>query len=160
MRTSSTFSILFWIYAKRIKNNQAPLYARITADRKKLNISLKRRVDTRLWNPQKQRVKGTAEKARDINQYLDEVHSKLFQSYQKLRAEDKRITPMAIKSKFLGDDKVERFTLRNIIEYHNTNMFDKLHGNTSRLYLTSQRYILLFVKKKCKVDDMELKDLD
>ncbi|WP_394347389.1 hypothetical protein [Ulvibacterium marinum] len=30
-------------------------------DRKKLNISLKRRVDTRLWNPKKQRVKGISE---------------------------------------------------------------------------------------------------
>ena len=38
MRTSSTFSILFWIYAKRIKNNEAPLYARITIDGKKLNL--------------------------------------------------------------------------------------------------------------------------
>jgi hypothetical protein len=39
-------------------------------------------------------------------------------------------------------------------------MFAKLHGNTSRLYLTSQKYILLFVKNKYKVDDIELADLD
>ncbi|WP_394973992.1 site-specific integrase [uncultured Croceitalea sp.] len=160
MRTSSTFSILFWIYSKRIKNNQAPLYARITVDRKKLNISLKRRVDIQQWNPKKQRVNGNSEKARTINQYLDEVYSNLFQCYQELRTEDRQITPQAIKSKFLGDDKLERYTLRNIIDYHNTNMFSKLHNNTSRLYLTSQRYILLFIKKKYKVEDIELADLD
>ncbi|WP_350292487.1 site-specific integrase [uncultured Croceitalea sp.] len=160
MRTSSTFSILFWIYAKRIKNNQAPLYARITVDRKKLNISLKRRVDTRYWNPKTQRIRGTSEKARTINQYLDEVHSKLFQCYQELRADDKRITPQKIKTKYVGDEKIERYTLKNIIEYHNANMFSKLHYNTSRLYLTSQRYILLFIKKKHRVEDMELADLD
>lgn len=160
MRTSSTFSILFWIYAKRIKNNQAPLYARITVDRKKLNISLKRRVDTRYWNPKIQRIRGTSEKARTINQYLDEVHSKLFQCYQELRADHKRITPQAIKSKFVGDEKIDHHTLRNIIQYHNANMFSKLHYNTSRLYLTSQRYILLFLKKKHKVEDIELADLD
>ncbi len=160
MRTSSTFSILFWIYAKRIKNNQAPLYARITVDRKKLNISLKRRVDIQKWNPKKQRVNGNSEKARAINQYLDEVYSNLFQCYQELRTEDRQITPQAIKSKFLGDDKLELYTLRNLIDYHNTNMFNKLHNNTSRLYLTSQRYILLFIKKKYKVEDMELADLD
>jgi len=160
MRNSSTFSILFWIYAKRIKNNQAPLYARITADRKKLNISLKIRLDTRYWNPKTQRVRGTGEKARTINQYLDEVHSKLFQCYQELRADDKPITPQAIKTKYTGDEKIEHYTLRNIIEYHNTNMFSKLHYNTSRLYLTSQRYILLFLKKKHKVEDIELAELD
>ncbi len=160
MRSSSTFSILFWVYAKRIKNNQAPLYARITVDRKKLNISLKRKVDTRLWNANKQRIKGNSQTVRDLNQYLDEVHSKLFQCYQELRADDKRITPQAIKSKFLGDDKARLYTFEDIIAYHNTKMFQKLHRNTSRLYLTSQKYILLFVKKEYKREDMELAELD
>jgi site-specific recombinase XerD len=39
-------------------------------------------------------------------------------------------------------------------------MFDKLRGNTSRLYLTSQKYILLFIKKEYKKQDMELSKLD
>ncbi|WP_350284432.1 site-specific integrase [uncultured Croceitalea sp.] len=160
MRTLSTFSILFWVYTKRSKNNQAPIYARITVNKKKLNISLKRRVETRLWNNQKQRINGTSEKARNINQYLDEVYAKLFQCYQELRSENKSITPQTIKLRYTGDDKIERYTLREIIEYHNTSMFQKLHGNTSRLYLTSQKYILLFVKKKYKVDDLELSSLD
>ncbi|PRX57186.1 site-specific integrase [Flagellimonas meridianipacifica] len=160
MRTLSTFSILFWVYTKRSKNNQAPIYARITVNKKKLNISLKRQVETRLWNNQKQRIKGTSEKARKINQYLDEVYTKLFQCYQELGSENKSITPQTIKSRYTGDDKIGRYTLRDIIEYHNTSMFEKLHGNTSRLYLTSQKYILLFVKKKYKVDDLELFSLD
>lgn len=160
MRTSSTFSILFWIYAKRIKNNQAPLYARITVDRKKLNISLKRRIDTQLWSPEKQRIKGTGSNAKSLNQYLDEVHAKLFQCYQELRANDKRITPQTIKTKFLGDDRTKDFTLTDIITYHNDKMFHKLHRNTSRLYLISQKYILLYLKKEYKVDDLELALLD
>lgn len=160
MRTSSTFSILFWIYTKRAKHNLAPLYARITVDRKKLNISLKRRIETRLWNARKQRIKGNSQTARDINGFLDDVYSKLFQCYQDLRAEDKRITPQAIKSLFLKDDKGGHITLRDIIAYHNKTMFHKLHHNTSRLYLTSQKYIMLFIKAEYKREDMELAELD
>jgi site-specific recombinase XerD len=160
MRTTSTFSILFWLYSKRIKNSEAPLYARITVDGKKLNLSLKRRIDTRQWIPTKQRVKGNSEKSKGLNQFLDEVHSKLFQCYQELRLEGQRITPQTIKSRYLGDEKNERYTLKDIIEYHNTNMFSKLHFNTSRLYLTSQRYILLFIQKNYKVEDIELTDLN
>ena len=160
MRSTTTFSILFWIYAKRTKNNLAPLYARITVDKKKLNISLKRRIDINLWNPQKQRVKGTGKYSRGLNQYLDEVHSKLFQCYQELRADDSRITPQVIKSKFLGDEKVGHYTLKDIIEYHNNKMFHKLQYNTSRLYLISQKYILLFLKREYNVEDIELADLD
>ena len=160
MRSSSTFSILFWVYAKRSKNNQAPLYARITVDRKKLNISLKRRIETRLWNAQKQRIKGNSQTARDINSFLDDVYSKLFQYDQELRAEDKRITPQVIKSLFLKNDKGGHFTMRDLIAYHNKTMFHKLHHNTSRLYLTSQKYIMLFVKTEYKREDMELAELD
>ncbi len=160
MRSTTTFSILFWIYAKRTKNNLAPLYVRITVDGKKLNISLKRRIDIHLWDPKKQRVKGTGGISKSLNQYLGEVYSELFQCYQELRAEDKRITPQIIKSKFLGNDKVARYTLRDIIEYHNAKMFHKLQYNTSRLYLTSQKYILLFLQKEYKVNDIELAELD
>ncbi len=60
-RTQSTFSVLFWIYTKRAKNNFAVVYARITVNGKKLNISLKRKVDLTLWNPKKQRVGKSTE---------------------------------------------------------------------------------------------------
>ena len=36
MRTSTTFSILFWIYAKRAKNNQTGIYVRILTNVKLL----------------------------------------------------------------------------------------------------------------------------
>ena len=76
------------------------------------------------------------------------------------KSDDKRITPHSIKSKFLGDDKRGHYTLSDLIAYHNDKMFCKLHGNIPRLYLTSQKYILLFLKKKYKMEDMELADLD
>ena len=160
MRTSSTFSILFWVYSKRAKNNQAPLYARITVDKRNLNLSLKRKVDLKLWNPLKQRIRGTGEKARNFNQFLDEVYTNLFHCYQELRSTNKSITPQTIKSKYLSEDKVVEKSIRDIINYHNEIMFPKLHWNTSRLYLTSQNYILLFIKKKYKVHDFKLENLD
>lgn len=159
MRTFSTFSILFWIYSKRAKNNQSPIYARITVDGKRLNISLKRKINIKLWSPDKQRAKGTSINAREINQYLDEVHAQLFFCFQELRLSERRITPQMIKSKYFGEEK-KYYTMRDIMEYHNAQMFDKLHYNTSRLYLTSQKYILLFIEKEYKQDDIELTALD
>ena len=45
MKTSNTFSILIWINTSRIKDDQVKLYARVTVNQKRLNISLKRNVD-------------------------------------------------------------------------------------------------------------------
>lgn len=41
MRTASIFSILFWIYAKRAKNNHTKIYVGVTLDGNRVNISLK-----------------------------------------------------------------------------------------------------------------------
>ena len=57
MRTSLTFSVLFWIYTKRAQNNQTNIYARIPVNGKKVNISLKHKVDVKTWNPKSQKLK-------------------------------------------------------------------------------------------------------
>jgi integrase/recombinase XerD len=161
MRSNSTFSVLFWLYSSRSKNGTAPIYARISVNGKKLNISLKRRIQINEWDSNKQRVKTSSIHAKSTNQYLDEFYSGLFQSFQQLRIEGKHITPHSVKARFM-DEEVENqhFTMRDLVSYHNSNMFPKLHGNTSRLYLTSQKYIFLFLKKKLKLEDIRLDELN
>jgi integrase len=158
MKTVSTFSILFWINASRAKNNRAKIYARITVNQKRANISLKYSVDIDMWDRNKARVKGSDENARIINHYLEQVHLKLFQSYQQLSDEDKAITAQAIKARFFGEDK-QHHTLQDIINYHNAKMEYKLHPDTMRHYKTNQKYIKRYLKKEFKTDDIYLKDL-
>ncbi len=50
MQSSQTFSLLFWINASRAKNNLAEIYVRVTVNQKRINISLKRKVDVNLWD--------------------------------------------------------------------------------------------------------------
>jgi hypothetical protein len=71
MRTSNTFTILFWAYSSRAKNNLAGIYARITVNGKKVNISLKLKADIRTWDSNRQRAKGKSESARLLNQHID-----------------------------------------------------------------------------------------
>lgn len=159
MRTQSTFSVLYWVYAQRATNNLAVIYARITLNGRKLNISLKRKVDVNLWDPKKQRVKGTCSKSKDINQFLDLEYSKLFQCYQELKIEGRILSPENIKSKYFGDLN-PLVSLEDLFQYHNENFFSKLKNNTSRLYLTSQNYLRKFIKKEYKRPDFYLKELD
>ncbi|MCR9265446.1 MAG: site-specific integrase [Flavobacteriaceae bacterium] len=161
MRSNFTFSVLFWLYSGRSKNGKAPIYARISVNGKKLNISLKRRIQINHWDSERQRVKNSTIDAKSINQYLDGFYSGLFHSFQQLRIEGKHITPKSVKARFL-DEEVENqhFTMKDLVSYHNSNMFPKLHGNTSRLYLTSQKYIFLFLKTKLKLEDIRLDELN
>ncbi|SDK74901.1 hypothetical protein SAMN04488034_101326 [Salinimicrobium catena] len=159
MRTNATFSVLFWVYSQRTKNNEAPLYVRISVNRKKLNISLKRKVEVNRWDSVKQRVRGTGTKARDLNLFLDQEHARLVQIYQEIRYQGKVISPENIKARYFKEDQ-NLFTFEDLFLYHNENMFSKLKNNTSRLYLTSQNYIRLFLKKEYNRKNYYLGDLD
>jgi len=159
MKTTTTFAILIWINASRAKNNEAGLFARITVNQKRVNISLKRKVNIDSWDKAKSRVKGTSQEARIINGYIDQTQTALFQAYQDLKAERKIVTSQAIKSRFLGADQ-QHYSLQNIIDYHNNNTAHKLHKDTIGLYKTTQRYLMEFVLKEFKTNDIYLRDLN
>lgn len=159
MRTSSTFSILFWIYGTRAKNNQTDIYVRITVNGKRVNISLKKKVDVNSWDVKSQKVKGNGKTARETNHYINEVRSKLFQCYLDLKLEHRVLSPKLIKSRFLGEDK-KIHSLQDIIDYHNETMASKLSSKTMCHYRTSQKYLLEYLKAKHKSSDLYLQDLD
>ncbi len=53
MKTTQTFSILIWANKSRASGNQVPIYARVTVDGKRAEISLKKSVDHDIWDSQK-----------------------------------------------------------------------------------------------------------
>ena len=73
MRSSLSFSVLIWAYSKRAKNNRASLYARITINGKRVNISLKERVNLNVWDPKLQKAKGNSETSRSVNHFIAQV---------------------------------------------------------------------------------------
>lgn len=159
MKTSSTFSILFWVNFSRIKNEKASIYARITVNGKRATISLKRKVPVSDWDIHKNRARGTNQKTRILNNYLDEVYSNLFKCYQDLRTEHKLITSQGIKSRYLGEDE-QNHSVTDIIDYHNEDMVGKLKWGTQKNYFTTQKYISKFLLKTYKTTDLYLQELN
>lgn len=159
MKTSQTLAILFWINASRATGTTAALYARITVNGKRANISLKRKVDIRLWDNRKSRVKGRGAETKQINEYIVLTQNQIFQSYMDLKAEGAIITAQSIKLKFLGGTK-KIPTLKELIVYHNNKMKHILHKDTMRHFETSQRYIIEFVEMEYKRKDLYMRELD
>lgn len=159
MRSSSTFSILFWIYATRAVNEQADIYARITINGKRVNISLKQKVEIKIWDPNRQKAKGNGHTQRQINFYLDETKSKLVQCYRDLNSSERTPTPKDVKAKFLGED-IKPYTLQDIIDFHNDKMKHKLSLKTMCHYKTSQNYLKQYLNNEYNINDIQLKELD
>lgn len=159
MKTTSTFSILFWADLARAKDRQASIYARITVNGKRATLSLKRKVPVSDWDAHKGRARGTNQNTRILNSYLEEVNSSFFMSYQDLRNERKLITSHAVKARYLGEDE-QNHSITDIINYHKEDMEGKLKWGTQKNYYTTQNYVFNFLLKTYKTTDMYLRELD
>ncbi|MCD6543859.1 MAG: site-specific integrase [Flavobacteriaceae bacterium] len=159
MRTTNTFSVLFWADQRNAKNNEAIIYARVTVNQKRVNISIKRKVPVSLWDKKIKKAKGNSNESRQINQYLTQVNSQLFQCYQDLKFKGDFITAKLIKANYLGEGENSK-TLQNLIEYHAIKIESTLAKGSIRNYKVTEGYINRFLKTKLKTTDIFLKQLD
>ncbi len=159
MKTPNTFSVLFWLKLASTKNGKAPLYARITVNGKRSELSLKRKLAIADWDSTKNRLKGLSDETKLVNNYLKHVNSQLFESYQKFKSEKKLVTSSIIKAHFLGAED-DRYSLTDIINYHNEHMKSTLRWGTQKNYYTTHKYLFLFLKEKHRTTDMYLSELN
>ena len=147
MRTKNTFSILFWADQKNSTNAQALLYARITVNQKRVNISLKRKVHVSLWDPKKKKAKGNSKEARQVNLCLDQIHAQLFQCYQDLKFKNQLITANLIKANYLGEGENNK-SIKELVEYHSNKIKGTLVPGSIINFGITKNYITKFFKTK------------
>jgi len=157
--TNNTFGVAF--YLKKQKTTQAgksPIYARITVNGKRIEISVKRSIEENNWNATKGMAKGSREETVKLNKYLDQFKAGIIDSYQQLLLQKKFITTELLKEKVTGRDQDE-FTLCKLMEYHNSEQGQLLEPGTMKNYYTTQKYIKEFIKERFKTSDKYLSEL-
>uniref|UniRef100_UPI0032180AF1 site-specific integrase n=1 Tax=uncultured Draconibacterium sp. TaxID=1573823 RepID=UPI0032180AF1 len=159
MKKVNTFGIQFVIRKHRIKDGEAPIYARITVNSSRCELSIKKKIKVNNWNNGKGKATGSNPEIGRLNLYLEQVRSQLTNHYQNLIVNRKQINPEAIKDKFFGIDESEG-TLNQLVKYHNTQMDENLKWGTLKNYHTTARYLTKFLKKKYKRDDIYLSELN
>ncbi|WP_417371671.1 phage integrase SAM-like domain and Arm DNA-binding domain-containing protein [Gelidibacter japonicus] len=159
MQTNTTFAVIFYTRKSRSNANELNIFARITVNQKRSEISLKRCTLLREWDSNKNRARGSSYKTKVLNTYLDQVYSHLLDCHRQLLEEGKIVTANAVKARYLGLDENLK-TLTELITYHNTNMVSVLKYGTMKNYYTTEKYLLKFLHKHLKVDDIYLKQLN
>lgn len=100
MRTTNTFGVQFITRTNKAKDGLLPIYARVTVDGHRVEISLKRWIKPGDWNGTKGMAKGSREEIKSLNHYLDEVRARIMECYQEMQVQKRLITADAIKSMF------------------------------------------------------------
>ena len=163
MKANQTFTILFWLYKSKMRNNKAPIYCRITVNGKRAQFSTKRSISPTKWISTAGVAKGNSEEARVLNAYLDMIKGEIHKHYNRLLASDKFITADTLKNNFLGMDEKER-TLLETYEYHNQRLEERIGIDVVKSTLTKYKTALLklklFVRKRYKLSDIFLRELN
>ena len=157
-------SILF--YTKRAKaaaNGLVPIYSRITINGKRFEQSTNRFVEISKWSSEGNKMKGTSEEARLINNHLDLLKNQIRDAEMELIHKKTPVTIETIKSKLLGIDERARM-LVPIFQDHN-NKIKELVGKeyapgTLERYTTSLKHTIEFMQWKYNVSDIDITKID
>jgi integrase/recombinase XerD len=158
MTTTNTFGIIFYLKRQKGKNGKAPIYARITVDGKRAEISVKKQIEIDNWNHGKGMAKGKSEGIKILNAFLEQIRSRMVECYQQLQIKKHLITAEGIKNKYLGIEEKEH-SLMNLFDYHNEEMKNILEWGTLKNYFTTKKYFQLYLKEVLKTSDIYLSQL-
>jgi len=155
MKTTHTFGIQFIIRTGKNDKSKGIVYARITVDTRRIEISLKKTIAVGDWNNARGIAKGSSPEAKKFNSYLEQVHAQLTDAYRELQVNKMEVTPENIKSLYLGDS-FDDHSLMDLVDYHNTTQVSVLAPGTMKNYYTTKRYLIRFLQKNFKSSDIYL----
>ena len=158
-----SFSIIFWMKrGKANKLGKAPIYARVTINGKRAEISTGQKIESERWNINAGNVKGNKEEARIINTALENIRNKIKSLYYDLCERQNVVTADLIKDAFLGKT-LEEYSLLQIFRQHNDDMRAQVGkeyaAGTLERYETSLKLTQEFLKHKYKRSDIFLSEL-
>lgn len=161
MKSKNTFGIQFVLrLPKNKKDETATVYARITVNGRRTEISLKSKVSINNWDEAKGRAKGKRQEIVKLNSHMEQVRSLIFDSYQELIQQNKPVSVDTVKAKYLGEDIEEAMTLLKVIEYHKQVATTKLAPGTMKNYYTTESYLKKFIKHQYRKSDITLDELN
>ncbi len=165
MKNTNTFGVHFILRRNKEKDGLCPVHARITVNKSRVEMSLKKFLSVKEWNNGKGCAKPTTTRLKEFNSFLEEVRSKLVTHYQELVLHNQDVYAEAVKNAYLDiDPKAEEAkknaepekTLRWLIKEHNTIMQAVLKKGSLKNYYTTERYIHKFLDKTYKSGDTSL----
>ncbi len=160
MKQPNTFGVHFTLRTRE-QNGKQPIYARITVNKTRCELSLKHHLHKNDWNEIKGIAKPKNKELKQLNSYLEEVRGKLVRHYRELLMQGKEVTAEAVKDAYAGRvEEGKRYSLLWLIAHHNNMMQAVLKKGSMKNYYTTEKYVKQFLKKNYYKGDVLLKELN
>jgi len=138
---------------------------RITIDSEIMEISTKRKCESRKWNKISGRMNVKEPAAGEFNSYLDTLQLKVFEAKRRLLEVDKPVTPENIKDVLLGKSTGrEKKMVLAVFQQHNDPMKSligkEFAAGTLQRYEVSYRHTKSFIEYRYKKADLAITQLN
>jgi site-specific recombinase XerD len=163
MKSNNTFGVHFVLRTQKADaDGKIPVYARITVNGTRCEVSMKYHICKNDWNIGKGEAKPKNPELKAFNSFLQEIHGKIHRHYRDLRVEDGPVTAAAVKAAFLGIEKEPAisYSLLWLVNQHHSMMQKVLKPGTMKNYHATEGYLRLFLASRYKVPDLPLKSLN
>jgi hypothetical protein len=134
--------------AKTTKANaagQLPIYIRLTVDGQCFEFSSKKFIEKSKWSPELSEMKGSSEKVRTLNNYLNLMKSEFFDVQMELIHKNEELSLENFKSRILGTHQRGRMIIP-IYQNHNDKI-EHIIGN-GYAYGTLERFKISLITFK------------
>ena len=156
---TNSFNVLFHLRNSFGKEDRLPIYARITINGKRIEISIKQMINVNDWNESRGMANRKKEAYRTLNNYLEQLRSSYVACYREMDLQKKVITVETFKKQYYGENDDE-YTLGKLMNYHNVEMKEALCWGTMKNYYTTQKYLEKFLKEKKHKTDIFLNEIN
>jgi site-specific recombinase XerD len=158
-KKASTFSVIFYLRKPKTEDDKVPIYARVTINGKRMELSMKQKIKGEDWSDQKGMAKTKKEEFKILNNYLEQMRSSFVECYRDMAIKKQVINIDTFKKAYYGEDD-EEVTLNKLVTYHNQDMKDSIAWGTLKNYFTTQKYLQKFLKDRLRRSDISLKELN
>lgn len=161
---TNTFATIFFLRSSTLdKSGKAGIYFRITVNGQRAEISIQRKTSPEKWCSTTARIKGSNRKSKEINHYMDQLESKVYEIHSKLVLKKRPFSAATIKNKLLGKGTTHK-TLLAIYEEHNAQIkeligFDYSYG-AYRRHVRTKNHLAGFIEKEYKASDLYVMEVD
>jgi site-specific recombinase XerD len=138
---------------KFYRADDSVIYLRITAGRKKAEISTRRKIEVKKWDAAAQKSKGNNE----LNSYLVTILSQVNRIQNNLIAEDREVSAKLIKDIFLGRDEKSVLLLQYFDDHIReiAQLTNQYRPTTIKRYETIRAHLKGFLKER-NIEDIKL----
>ncbi len=150
--------------SKMLKNQEVPIYLRITVDGERAEISIKRSIHPTQWHDLKGCAKPSAPYSKELNHYLEQIRHSVYEHQKELIDRNKDVTATSLKNALLNGKDDEKRTVLQVYLEHNEDLRARIDKGVSKAtfirHQSSRNNLQRFIKAVYKRDDFYLKDVN